>query len=374
MDKKIVLLFLIALAFSCGTKRSVITKKGKSGTSTVAKTTKDKVESTKEEVENKTVKIVKSKRKAKVPAKVFANATERYIDTYKDVAQEEMQLYNIPASITLAQGILESGSGKGRLSVEANNHFGIKCHNWTGVKIYHDDDEAQECFRKYNNAKYSFRDHSLFLTGRKRYQELFKLNPKDYQGWAKGLRAAGYATDKKYPEKLISIIERYELHKYDQLDNSINITPVKKALPRKKVTIPKVQPISKNESTEVVVKEENLAPTATTIIEEAAKETYQNNSNSSVVEETVETYQEASNVITTENQNSQQYNAPTTSQNNTYTSPAAVPSVTKHEVVKGDTLYNISKRYNLTVPQLKALNNLNSNNIYLGQKLRVSKN
>ncbi len=378
MDKKIVLLFLIALAFSCGTKRSVITKKGKSGTSTVAKTAKDKVESTKDEVENKTVKIVKSKRKAKVPAKVFANATERYIDTYKDVAQEEMQLYNIPASITLAQGILESGSGKGRLSVEANNHFGIKCHNWTGVKIYHDDDEAQECFRKYNNAKYSFRDHSLFLTGRKRYQDLFKLNPKDYQGWAKGLRAAGYATDKKYPEKLISIIERYELHKYDQLDNSINITPVKKALPRKKVTIPKVQPISKNESTEVVVKEENLAPTATTIIEEAAKETYQNNSNNSVVEETVETYketyQEASNVITTENQNSQQYNAPTTSQNNTYTSPAAVPSVTKHEVVKGDTLYNISKRYNLTVPQLKALNNLNSNNIYLGQKLRVSKN
>lgn len=377
MDKKIILLFLIALAFSCGTKRSVITKKGKSGTKTVAKTAKDKVETSKDKVENKTVEIVKSKRKAKVSSKVFANATELYIDTYKDVAQEEMQLYNIPASITLAQGILESGSGKGRLSVEANNHFGIKCHNWTGVKIYHDDDEAQECFRKYNNAKYSFRDHSLFLTGRKRYQNLFKLNPKDYQGWAKGLRAAGYATDKKYPEKLISIIERYDLYRYDQLDNNVSIAPVKKVLPRKKVAIPKVQPVSKKASTKVV-KEENKTSTATSIIEEAAKETYQNNTHTSVVEETVETYkdtyQEPSNATITENKASQQYNTPVTTQNNTYASPVTVPRVTKHEVVKGDTLYNISKRYNLTVPQLKALNNLNSNNIYLGQKLRVSKN
>ena len=112
-----------------------------------------------------------------------------------------MRKYGVPASITLAQGILESGSGQGRLSVEANNHFGIKCHKvGTGAKIYHDDDAAQECFRKYKNAKYSFRDHSLFLAERKRYSGLFDLEKDDYQGWAKGLRAAGYATDRKYPQ------------------------------------------------------------------------------------------------------------------------------------------------------------------------------
>ncbi|WP_313791302.1 glucosaminidase domain-containing protein [Lacinutrix neustonica] len=127
-----------------------------------------------------------------------------------------MRNYGVPASITLAQGILESASGKGRLSMEANNHFGIKCHTgWTGAKIYHDDDASQECFRKYKNSKYSFRDHSLFLKERKRYSELFKLQKDDYKAWARGLRAAGYATDRKYPEKLISLIERYQLYRFD---------------------------------------------------------------------------------------------------------------------------------------------------------------
>jgi flagellum-specific peptidoglycan hydrolase FlgJ len=143
------------------------------------------------------------------------SATELYIETYKAIAQNEMTLYKIPASITLAQGILESASGKGRLSVKANNHFGIKCHNWTGAKIYHDDDKKGECFRKYNHAKYSFRDHSVFLSGRKRYAALFNLSISNYKGWAKGLRAAGYATDPKYPQKLIALIERYQLYTYD---------------------------------------------------------------------------------------------------------------------------------------------------------------
>jgi hypothetical protein len=115
----------------------------------------------------------------------------------------------------LAQGILESGAGKGRLAVEANNHFGIKCHGWEGDKIYHDDDAAQECFRKYDQALSSFEDHSKFLTGRSRYADLFKLKPDDYKAWAKGLRQAGYATDRQYPEKLIGLIERYQLYQYD---------------------------------------------------------------------------------------------------------------------------------------------------------------
>ena len=146
---------------------------------------------------------------------VYTNPTEKYIAIYSDVAKEEMRQYGIPASITLAQGILESGSGNGRLSVEANNHFGIKCHDWTGAKIYHDDDKSQECFRKYKDSKYSFRDHSLFLTGRSRYSKLFELEIHDYERWAKGLRAAGYATDRKYPQKLISLIERYQLDRFD---------------------------------------------------------------------------------------------------------------------------------------------------------------
>ena len=127
-----------------------------------------------------------------------------------------MRKSKIPASITLAQGILESASGKGRLAIKANNHFGIKCHEWTGAKIYHDDDKKQECFRKYKDAKYSFRDHSLFLTERKRYSGLFLLKKEDYKGWAKGLKDAGYATDRKYPQKLIGLIERYNLHEYDK--------------------------------------------------------------------------------------------------------------------------------------------------------------
>ena len=139
-----------------------------------------------------------------------------YISLYAPIAVREMELYHIPASITLAQGILESGAGQGSLSRRANNHFGIKCHGWKGAKVYHDDDREQECFRKYVNARYSFRDHSLFLTERKRYAALFELRPDDYEGWAKGLKAAGYATDNRYPQKLISLIERYQLYRFDR--------------------------------------------------------------------------------------------------------------------------------------------------------------
>ena len=265
MNKSIAILFMCVLVFSCGTKKRVITKKSKTPTVTI-----DKKEEEKDDV-----------LKPKTTSKVYANATERYIDTYKLIAQEEMRLYNIPASITIAQGILESGSGNGRLSVEANNHFGIKCHNWTGDKIYHDDDEAQECFRKYNNAKYSFRDHSLFLTGRKRYAALFKLKKNDYKAWARGLRAAGYATDKKYPEKLISLIQRYQLYKLDGNQNF----------------------------------------------------------NDDIIK-----------------------------------SSRVIPKKIIHIVVKGDTLYYISKMHGISVEDLKKLNDLKDNTIAIGQKLQVNKN
>ena len=189
----------------------------------------------------------------------------------------QMRKSKIPASIILAQGILESGSGRGRLAVKANNHFGIKCHGWKGAKIYHDDDRSQECFRKYGKAESSYEDHSEFLTGRSRYANLFKLKPTDYKGWAKGLRAAGYATDRKYPQKLISLIERYKLYTYDQ-----NVLEGK-------------QP-------EIIVV------------------------NSGVI---------------------------------------------RHIILKGDTLYSLSKRYDTTVEEIKDLNNMSTNDLILGQELMI---
>lgn len=262
MKKIVLILFLGSVFFSCRSKKVVVTKRTQTKTEQVVK--RDAEEPVKEDV--------------KAVSKVYANDTEKYIDTFKSIAQNEMQLYNIPASITLAQGILESGSGNGRLSVKANNHFGIKCHEWTGAKIYHDDDRKQECFRKYVDAKYSFRDHSLFLSERKRYAKLFKLKKEDYKGWAKELRAAGYATDKKYPQKLISLIERYDLHKLDKEVLGDNYT--KFELPKNKEQV-------------------------------------------------------------------------------TYT------------VSKGDTLYSISKRHNITVTELQKLNGLNDTALDIGQVLLV---
>ena len=140
-----------------------------------------------------------------------------YIKKYAPAATKNMRFYKIPASITLAQGILESGHGQSTLAKKANNHFGIKCHKgWKGKSISHDDDAKDECFRSYKNPLRSYKDHSLFLVERDRYSSLFKLNRKDYKSWAIGLKAAGYATDPKYAEKLISLIERFKLNRFDE--------------------------------------------------------------------------------------------------------------------------------------------------------------
>lgn len=144
------------------------------------------------------------------------DAYSAYISKYSDMAVDQMKTYGIPASITLAQGLLESDAGRSSLATKCNNHFGIKCHSdWTGRKMYHDDDARQECFRCYKDAEESYRDHSLFLVKGSRYQSLFKLGPTDYKGWAKGLKAAGYATSPTYADKLIELIERYGLDAYD---------------------------------------------------------------------------------------------------------------------------------------------------------------
>lgn len=219
---QIFLIFLtVAFLASCGTNKKVPRKipKKKEIVKPVSKDAPVIVERTDETRPATTV--------IEPPANAsYEEIVQIYIQNFKEVVKEEMLLYGIPASIKMAQGILESGAGKGSLTSRSNNHFGIKCHQgWTGESVRHDDDEIQECFRKYNDPRYSFRDHSLFLTSRPRYSNLFKLKKDDYRGWAKGLRQAGYATDPKYPDKLINIIERYELYKLDRevLGNEVSV-------------------------------------------------------------------------------------------------------------------------------------------------------
>ena len=141
----------------------------------------------------------------------------QYVELYADLAMKEMARTGIPASIKLAQACLESDNGNSRLALNAKNHFGIKCHDWTGRRVRHDDDERNECFRKYSSARQSFMDHSDFLTTKQRYSALFSLKQDDYKGWARGLKAAGYATSPTYAKVLIKIIEDNELYLYDQM-------------------------------------------------------------------------------------------------------------------------------------------------------------
>ena len=200
---------LIFLIFGCGTKKKVAVISSRKPTPVRSKEIKREVTIRKE---------ITTPKPPPVPATSYNAKVQNYIDTYSQTAQDEMQAYGIPASITLAQGILESGAGFGELTSRANNHFGIKCHNWNGDRVYHDDDRSQECFRKYKDPSESFRDHSLFLKNRKRYAKLFTYKKDDYRSWARGLKAAGYATDPKYPVKLISIIERFGLASYDKVN------------------------------------------------------------------------------------------------------------------------------------------------------------
>jgi len=205
IKKLLIFSLLMVLFMSCGSNRST------------SKKSREKEEVTKEQYLYSQSDLIFDKYKKNNQGQVNS-FTVAYIGNYKDIAIDKMVNYKIPASITLAQGILESGNGLSTLAKKSNNHFGIKCHSgWKGKKVYHDDDKRGECFRKYDNPEGSFNDHSKFLTGRGRYEFLFDLDPDDYKGWAKGLKKAGYATDRKYPKKLIAFIENFELYKYDEL-------------------------------------------------------------------------------------------------------------------------------------------------------------
>ncbi len=194
------------LMLSCGSVTKRTTRK--SSTTTVAQHTK-KLPS---------VKQIEHVRKLEKNNKGLNKYTLSYVRKYAPLAVLEMHDYKIPASITLAQGILESGNGRSELASKSNNHFGIKCHKgWNGGRVYHDDDEKGECFRKYRYVETSYKDHSTFLSSRKRYESLFSLKKTDYKAWAKGLKRAGYATDRSYPKKLIKIIEDYRLYEFDKI-------------------------------------------------------------------------------------------------------------------------------------------------------------
>lgn len=248
---------------SCGGSKKVIVER-------------QKITVKREEV--KSTITLEKKVKPKVPIKNITNKEKiiAYIELYYPIAQKEMKYFGIPASITLAQGILESGMGYGRLATDANNHFGIKCHrDWNGKRIYHDDDEEGECFRVYKDPENSFRDHSLFLRDRSRYAFLFDIKTNHYRAWAKGLKKAGYATDPKYPDKLISLVERFDLTRFDEKNK-----------------------ITQNQKKKSKIK-------------------------------------------------------------------------TIHTVKKGDTLYSVSKKYNVTVDQIIKLNKIKGQTIYLGQSLTI---
>ncbi|NVJ89668.1 MAG: glucosaminidase domain-containing protein [Flavobacteriaceae bacterium] len=197
-----------ALFFACGSNKNIRKQKKNPG---------------KVQVETKPVKLPavdqnKHVKKLERKDKNLNSHTLTYIKKYAPLAVLEMHEYKIPASITLAQGILESGRGRSELARKSNNHFGIKCHTgWKGERVYHDDDAKGECFRKYTYVESSFNDHSKFLTERRRYAFLFSYGTKDYKKWARGLKKAGYATDRKYPNKLIKIIEDYELYEFDKI-------------------------------------------------------------------------------------------------------------------------------------------------------------
>lgn len=268
MSKKIIVLSLSVLLVSCHSSKSVIV---------TTKSASSRPKSIPIEVKKSTSRAV-----------VTSDVVNVYIVQYKDVAMNNMRKYGIPASIILAQGILESGAGQGNLALTANNHFGIKCYkDWKGDTTFQDDDTSQECFRKYNNSKESFQDHADILTKRTRYASLFGLPKGDYVAWANGLKAAGYATDPNYPGKLINYIERYHLDQYDN------------------IVLGKENRLDKNQN----------APNA-------------------------------SKGVTIKNHN-------------------------QYEVQKGDTLYSISKKFNISVEDLKSRNNISENSISIGQVILI---
>lgn len=349
------LLLLLALTISfsaCGGKKKTISSPKNENLEKKETTQKDKTQS----------ETIKTDGAEKVVITVN-KTTKEYVTSYADIAMKKMREHNIPASITLAQGVLESSSGNSQLTRQSNNHFGIKCHkDWAGEKVYWDDDAKGECFRVYDKPEGSFEDHSQFLITRSRYASLFDLEPGDYVGWAYGLKAAGYATDKSYPQKLIGIIEKYELYKYDEmvLGKPARLTTLE---------TDGYYTVQKGDGLYSIAKKNNMTL-------DELKSANNLTSNDITVGQKLK--------VTKEIKEKNVKNPPEKEKTEVKKVENSIPKVVEqdtippletlyHTVQKGEGLYSISKKYGKTVQEIKDLNHLTSDDIIEGQKLLVSK-
>ena len=306
----------------------------------------------------------------------FSQYTEKdvyaYIDNYKELAIQKMYQYKIPASITLAQGIFESACGKSKLATSGNNHFGIKCHKeWTGDTLLIDDDSLGECFRKYLKVEDSYTDHSLFLTSRARYSKLFTLDIMDYKAWARGLKAAGYATNPQYAERLITLIEKYNIAKQDTVClQRIQSGGLKNNIAENKVEVVEKPVFSSKQPSEkyiFFVAKEGEFPVEQYPFTE--RKVYVNNKNYFIIAKSGDTYASIAKDVQDSEKNIRKYNDAKNGiqpregeviyiENKSKSNPAQ-----KHSVVKGETLRYISQKYAIQLHYLFKYNNLDEKSI-----------
>jgi len=362
--KKIILIFIgLLILSSCGShKRTTNTQNRKSNTKTVKRSLKKQP---KAEINKKTKvpKLERLTKKEKLTPKILDNLYDgklnlsskkiKYIKKYSALAVNEMQEFKIPASITLAQGLLESKYGESILTTSAKNHFGIKCHKWNGAKVYHDDDRKNECFRKYKHDETSYRDHSLFLSGKKRYEKLFTFNQYDYKSWAHGLQKAGYATDKKYPQKLIALIETYELYQFDNYvlgDKYKDITKKVSQIDDEIIIIDhsKMHIVGVGETLYGIAKANNLT------VADIKRFNKLNTNTISIGQQLLMRNLKSKTTINTEE--------------------VIKIKLKNYTVRSGDTIYSIARKNNISVNALKNINQLKTDNIAVGQKLIIELN
>jgi len=322
--------------------------------------------------------------------------TIKYIAKFKRTAQREMREYGIPASITMAQGILESAAGTSYLARTANNHFGIKCgDDWTGPKVFKDDDHKNECFRKYKSPEESYRDHSEFLAKRRRYAFLFRFSPSDYEAWAKGLKKAGYATDPSYPSKLIYLIEKYDLHALDkEVLAQMNVKTKEPAIKKsgedhqkiiyevkagetlytiaKKFGIPVSEIKELNNLVDFDIYEGQILvlklPKDKIVNEEEPENTKQETTATEPQPVQIQNEENTRETDKVSNEPSRREipESPTVTNKNKETQKFIL-----HTVQAKETLYSLAKKYGTTVDKIKQANNLVDNQLSIGQVLRI---
>jgi LysM repeat protein len=315
-----------------------------------------------------------------------------YIRMYNEAAVSNMVKHKVPASITLAQGLFESGFGNSPLATNANNHFGIKCHDWTGETYHHDDDAPQECFRKYPSVEDSYADHAKFLKTRSRYAKCFLLDVCDYKGWAKELKAAGYATLPTYPEKIIGLIERFKLYEYDKAALAlIGTNPSEQSLPQvqpeaiaTKETEPKKQP-EKKEAKEIKAQEKQTVErvviqesTAERVKPAIQREVLENNGIPYVISREGDTQVSLADEMDMAEWQIRRYNdfkvsEPITPGTRIYLAPKkdSNPEIDTHVVTEGENLNNIAQLHGIRKMALMEINGLYAESISVGQILKL---